>query len=424
MGTITMRTQWRWPLLWLLLLLLAALFLPARAWNSLLVGLGGLLLIAYGWARQLAHGLSADRQLRFGWVAVGDRLSEQFELRNDSFLPLLWAEIDDESNVPGYNAAVVRSVPAQTVDRWRQSAVCQRRGHYHLGPWRLRTADPFGIFQVTYHYPASSDIIIHPPSDTQLPLALPAGQSSGRQRSPRRAWEANLSAATARNYQPGDPRRWIHWPLSAHRAQLMVRQFDQDVGGDVWLLLDLEAAAQVGQGSRSSEEYAVLLAAALAAHAGQQNRAVGLAGYGREPQLIPPGRGQGQQWKILRALALLQADGDTTLAEALRDLNRIAQRGATALIISASDRADWLPNLLPLAQRGIHSHVILLDRVTFGSATTNAALSTAVRQMGFGGDLLRYGDLRPASDEPARRGFWEFKVLATGKVLTVRRPES
>jgi uncharacterized protein (DUF58 family) len=436
------------PLAWVLLLAVAAVLLPGRIWNTLLVGLGGLFVIAYWWAREMQRGLSGSRQLRFGWIAVGDRLSERFEIRNDSYFPALWVELSDESNVPGYQASVVRSLGAHSSDQWRQSAVCRRRGQYRLGPWALHTADPFGIFRVSHHFPAAGEIIIHPPVDTRIPVALPAGRSSDRQRARSHAWEATVNAATVRDYRPGDPMRWIHWPLSAHRDQLLTRHFDQDVGGDVWLLLDLEAAVQLrspGNGAdalstdwssseldhagqrwsiEDTEEYAVLLAAALAAQALQQNRAVGLAGYGREPQLLPPTRGEGQQWKLLRHLALLQADGDTALRLALHDLNRVARRGTTAVIITPSDRTEWLPGLLPLAQKGIQSSVILLDRASFGNAAdgATAALQQAILQMGFNCSVLRRGELRSGGEPTKGRGFWEFRVLATGKVVTVRRP--
>lgn len=432
-ASVSIRPNLRLPLIWLLLLIVAAVILPGRIWNTLLVGFGGLFVVAYWWARQMSAGLSAGRQLRFGWIAVGDRLSERFEIRNDSNLPALWVELTDESNVPGYRVAVVRSLAAHTTDQWRQSAICQRRGHYRLGPWTLHTADPFGIFHVVHQFPAAGEIIIHPPIDTRIPILLPAGQSSGRQRAHSHAWEATVNAATVRDYRPGDPLRWIHWPISAHRDQLLTRHFDQDIGGDVWLLLDLEAAVQLGEGTESSEEYAVLLAAALAAQALRQNRAVGLAGYGRKPQLIAPARGEGQQWTILRHLALLQADGDTGLGLALRDLNRVGQRGTTVVIITATGQGEWLPALLPLAQRGIQSSVILLDRLSFmddgpydeasSARGRTAGLQQMILQMGFGCSVLRRGELKPARSEHKGRGFWEFKVLATGKVVTVRRPE-
>lgn len=422
--TATVHVEMRvWlPLLWLLLLLVAAFLLPDRVWNTLLIGFGGLFAVAYGWARQLAQGLHGERRLRFGWVAVGDRLEEQFTLHNEGRLPALWVEVLDSATVPGYQAAVVQSVGSHETIRWRETAVCQQRGQFTLGPWTLRSGDPFGIFIVTHHYPLSSDIIIHPPIHSQLPIALPAGQSSGQVRLRRQAWQATINAATVRSYQPQDPLRWIHWPTSAHRNTLYVRQFDQDAAGDIWLLLDVATAVQLGSGADSSEEHAILLAAALVARAIGQNRAVGLASYGQPPQIIPPGNGQGQQWKLLRALALSQANGMLPLPQALADLVRIAQHGAAAIIITATDTLDWLPQLLRLAQNGIESTVLLLDRPSFGGEGNSVAVQTAVQQLGFHAQIVRQGELGQPPQPVQPRGFWEFRTTPSGGTVAVRSP--
>ncbi|MDX1612672.1 MAG: DUF58 domain-containing protein [Candidatus Promineifilaceae bacterium] len=419
----TIRLRRRLPLLWLALLLGAALLLPDPVWTSLLLGMGGLVVLAYLWARALANGLRGRRQLHFRWVAVGDRLSETFELVNGSALPALWVEVVDHSNVPGYQAAVVRSLAASGRDRWRQAAVCERRGQFHLGPWSLHASDPFGIFSVTIPYPTQKEIIIHPPIHHDIPIPLPSGQSSGRARARDRSLQATINAATVREYQHADPRNWIHWPTSAHWDQLHVRQFDLDQAGDVWLLLDLQAAAQLGRGAQGTEEHMILLAAALLAQAQRQQRAVGLAAYGQSPQLVLPGRGQGHRWRVLRALALTTADGELSLRRSLQDFNRTVRRGSAVLILSPTNQSDWLPQLLNLDQKGVRCSVALLNRISFeATAQDNAPLRQAIRRLGFTTHLISQGQVGRPLQESQGRGFWEFKVTRTGKVFTIRSP--
>ncbi len=420
---VQITVQRRLPLLWLVLLAGTAVFLPDRAWNTLLIGFGGMVIIGYLWVRTIAQGLHAERRLRFGWVAVGDRLEEKFILTNSSALPALWVEVLDNSNVPDYSAAVVRSVGGYGQEQWRQSAICQQRGKFHLGPWAIRTSDPFGIFSLTCHYPTSAEIIIHPPIHGQLPIPLPHGQSSGRVHARQRSWQATVNAASVRDYHPNDPYQWIHWPTTARRGALFVREFDLDAAGDVWILLDMQANTQLGHGQDGTEEHAVLLAAALAARGLSQMRPIGLLGYGQEPQIVPPGRGEGQRWHILQALALVQANGETSLRRALQDLAQRARRGAAAIIITPTPAADWLPNLATLSQRGIQCHVLVLDRHSFGGEENSAGLQKAVQQLGLNCQLVRQGEIGSPLEEQARRGFWRFAVTGTGKVVVVESPE-
>jgi len=422
----TVKLVRRLPIILLLLLLVIAIFLPDRVWNILLIGFGGLVGIAYVWARLLAGGVRGNRQLRFGWVAVGDRLSEQFELLNESGLPALWVEIVDESNLPGYKIAVVRSLSHNQSNRWRQSTICQQRGHFHLGPWRLLCGDPFGIFQVTIPYPDTEEIIIHPPIHSQLPIPLPAGLESGRVRAREQAWQATINAAGVRDYRPSDPMNWIHWPTTAHRDALHVRHFDLDAAGPVWFMLYLQAAVQLGQGAEGTEEQAILLAAAFVAQGLANNRSVGLATYAQEPQLIPPARGKNQQWKVLRALALATADGENDLAGALGDLSQVVRRGSALVIVTPSGEAQWLPDLLDLARRGINCSVILLDRASFGTIaggeSGSEGLRKSLRRFGIATHVLRQGEIGRSGEHEERRGFWEFRVTGTGKVIAVRDP--
>ena len=419
---VIIKLRLRLPVISFLFLLAAALLLPNQVWNTLLIGLGGLFLVGYVWVRQLAKHLHGSRQLRYGWVAVGDRLEERFDLFNDSFIPALWVEIIDYTNIPGYRTAVVRSVSAQSSDHWRETAVCQQRGMFSLGPWAIRSSDPFGMFQMTRFYTQTEEIIIHPPIHGQLPIPLPTGTSSGQARVRQRSWQATTNAASVRDYQIGDPQRWIHWPISANKNSLYVREFDQDATGDIWILLDCEAAVQLGSGAERTIEQAVLLGASLAARAVRQNRAVGLAGYGRSPQIVHTGSGQGQQWRILRALALLDADGATDLQTALFDLGRITKRGTAVIIITPSGSGGWLPELARLAQRGVESNVVLLDRQSFGGEENSEGLATAVRQLGFPCQVIRQGEIGTPLEEQQRRGFWEFRVSGTGKVVAVKTP--
>ena len=414
-STAVIQLRLKLPIFWLAVCFVAAFILPDRIWNTLLIGIGGLFVISYVWARYLQSGLFGERRVQFGWVAVGDLLEEQFMLVNDSPIPAIWVEVYDQANVPGYRPATVRSVSAWGTIRWRESAVCQQRGQYQLGPWQLRSSDPFGIFVVTRTYPVSSEIVIHPPIHTNIPIPLPKGQSSGQTRAQRTVHQATLNAASIRNYQPGDPFRWIHWPTSAKRQALFVKSFDLDAAGAIWVCLDLRQSVQLGEGMDGTEEHAVVLAAALSAQAIQQNRPIGLAGYGRMPQIVTPALGAEQRWRLLRALALVQADGDTSLSNALIDLNRIARRGTAVVLITPDFQLDWVPQLNSLHRAGVQTVVTLLDRASFGGSESSTILTQDLSRLGIETRRVYQGELGLAP-EPSQKNI-SYIVTGTGKAV-------
>ena len=123
----------------LICVLLAVLYLidSYRGWSFLLIGLGGVWLISYYWAKKISQGLTLRREMRFGWAQVGDRLEERFTLINNSRLSAFWVEIVDETNLPGYQASQVRSVSGLTKSRWQTDGICTHtralyiRANYH-----------------------------------------------------------------------------------------------------------------------------------------------------------------------------------------------------------------------------------------------------------------------------------------------------
>ena len=177
-----------------------------------------------------------------------------------------------------------------------------------------------------------------------------------------------------------------------------MRQFDRDTAGDIWLLLDMEQSVQLGQGKDSTEEHAVLLAASLAAQSLYQERAVGLAAYAAEPLLIPPARGEGQQWRMLQGLALISAESQIPITQALADLSRTVRRGSAVLILTPNLSGDWIPLLLEFAQRGVALSVALFDRRSFGGDGNPYALSHQLARIGVPATILRQGDVGVAPE--------------------------
>ena len=412
-------------------LFLMQLVIPNRAWSFLLLGLGGTLALSYLWARQMAASLILTREQHYGWVHVGDLLEERFSMRNDSLLPATWVEIDDHSDLPGYSAHSVRSADGHQTIKWRTDGICRQRGLFTLGPWQAHVSDPLGLFQVTFDFPESRTILVYPPIVHLPTLRLPRGAAVGAGRTSRRALEVTANAAGVRAYVPGDSINRIHWRTTARLESLMVKTFDLEPSGDLWIVLDLDATVQAGQGEESTEEYGVILAASLSNRTLRQNRAVGLVAYGttagisdRDPEPLPtlvlPQKGTAHQWRILQALATVRAGGNWPLERVLTEMDRNLGRGTTLAVITPSCDPVWVASLLPPMRRGVTPTAILLDPASFGGQGNVDALTGLLADFGVSSHRIVKGTPFTPVVEHRRIGRPEYKVLpGTGRVIVV-----
>lgn len=281
--------------------------------------------------------------------------------------------------------------------------------------------DPFGFFEIIQSYPETTSLLVYPPVVHLPPLDLPRGAADGMAQTRFRARQWTANAASVRDYQPGDPLRRIHWPSVARRGALFVKEFDLEVSGDLWILLDLDEAVQAGEGEESTGEYGVVLAASLAEEMLRQGRAVGLVAYGEERTFASLGRGRGHLWGILHTLALVSIGEKWPLARVLDETGRILKRGTTVVIITPSCDPTWPGELLPLARRDIAVSVILLDATSFGGDGNVMGMQGILADQGVASHVIQQGFPFQHVMPLQRRGHWEFKTLALGRVIAVQR---
>lgn len=395
---------------------------PNRAWMTLFIVLGGTWLAALLWTVFLGRGLSLKREMRYGWAQVGDTLQERYTLYNDSRLPAPWLEVLDHSTIPDYQVGRVTSIQGREALSWRTEGVCTRRGLHTLGPTSLRCGDPLGLCSVELRQPDSAVLLVLPPVLPLPSIQIAAGGRAGEgSRSRRTALETTVSVETVREYALGDPLRAIHWPTSARRGNLFVRQFDHMPSADWWIFLDLEARTQAGSGSRSTEEYGVILAASLAHLGLQQGRKVGLVAAGQELTWLPPQRSSGQLAQVLRALALAHA-GQKPLADLLGEAGRSIRLGASLIVITPNTDAGWIPPLLGLAANGVTPTVLLLDPSAVGGADSIRGVERILADYDIAHSLIPPELFDRPEARPGKQGRWERQVAAPGKVVTVQRP--
>lgn len=406
------------PLLIIAVLLALLVVAPARPLTYVLAVLAGALGICYYWARQMAEKVTLERERRYGWAQVGDILEERFTLRNASWLPVLWAEIRDHSTLPGYTASRVTGVDGNAYTRWQAEGECRRRGIFTLGPVDVRMSDPLGLFTISLRVGEQSSFMVYPVIAALPPLEIPRGAAPGRMRASLRASEATPSVSSVRLYVPGDPTHRIHWPTTARRGEIYIKDHDREPAGDLWIILDLQGAVQAGAGEFSTAEYGITLAASLADAMLRQNRAVGLLCDGGEYTLLRPQWGQAQLWRILHSLSATQAAGARRFGELIGQAVPVLGRGLSATLITPSTDPEWLPALLDLQQHGTGAGVVLLDPVSFGGCGSVEAMLGLLSDRGVAAQVIDKGfRFRPLVQRRKQRP--TYKVLSTGRVVAV-----
>jgi uncharacterized protein (DUF58 family) len=367
--SITVRLIVGWPLPLLPLLIFSQIVTPHPVWVVLLVVLISLYLAAYLWVRSQVQTVSFARRREGSVLVAGDLLREEFTLENRSRLPVLWAEFLDASDLPGYLPGSVVAAPVGGAYRWAKEVECARRGVFRLGPHRLRLGDPFGLFDAEINYDRSETLLIYP-RVVQLPqVELPRG-SAGGVAVRRRPLLGALPAASVREYSQGDSMRHVHWPSTAHRSHLMIKELELEPTGDVWIVLNLDAAVQRGEGRSGTLEYAIILAASMAAEmvSGRDRRAVGLlTASGENVVAIPPQPGQAQLWAIMAALAPAQPTDWSLAALLRRNLSALGRRHTLIVItptpaVQEDAAGDWVAELVRAQRAGLASSVLLVTQ--------------------------------------------------------------
>ncbi len=296
---------------------------------------------------------------------VGDRLRITYTLRNTGRLPKPWLEVYNPTTLPGGLPGRALSLPGRGERSWLVRALLERRGHYRIEPLQIRTGDPFGFFEAAAGVGQGVTLIVYPRVDA-LPLwRLPPANIEGARASPQRTLQTTPLATTVRPYAPGDSMNRIHWRTTARLGEIQVKEFELEQTADAWIILDLDAAWELGDGEGSTTEVAVRVAASIADRAIGENRAVGLTVNAHRLTVLPADRGARQRLKLMQLLAAVEADGRAPLGEALTTgLSRL-RRGMTAIVITAAQDPDFIRPLAALRGRGISAVVVLLDAPQF-----------------------------------------------------------
>jgi uncharacterized protein (DUF58 family) len=140
-----------------------------------------------------------------------------------------------------------------------------------------------------------------------------------------------------REYRPGDSLRTIHWPTSAKKGELVVREYHENISPRLTIVLNLNHKFDAGKGKNSILEYSVKIAASLGVAALQKGWRVDLVGIGKELWHLRELSGEKERMVLLETLARVRCDGDASYSDALNYCLSSGIRGGSIVVF---DRLD------------------------------------------------------------------------------------
>jgi uncharacterized protein (DUF58 family) len=327
--------------------------------------LAALVVGSWLFARYGLRGVRAGYQVLNPRAHAGEVLEAVYRVENTTGWGKPWIELWNESTLPATLPGRVVGVRARSNRQWLAKVTLQRRGSYRLGPLRVRTGDPFGLFTTEMVVGQPTGIVVFPKIVPLPHWRLPPSPVDGTTPARRRFEAASPLVSSIRPYVQGDAINRIHWLSSVRHNELHVKEFDLEQAADLWMILDLDRATHAGVGEEASVEMAVSAAASIALQTLGENRAVGLAASARRLHVLQPDRGPRVEQKILHLMANVQADGSQPLAEIVLEVLPQLRRGMTLCIVTGSTERDWVRAMAGLRRRGVGSIVVLLDRASF-----------------------------------------------------------
>ncbi len=394
--------------------LLGGLITGRDLWFNLAYLLGLLLILSFAWAWANINFLHLSRITRTRRTQVGRPLDERFVVRNTSVVPKLWLEVHDFATLPGhYSSRVINSLGPRKSYSWRVTTTCRQRGRYRLGPLRLRTSDPFGLFPMSRELSPTTNVVVYPLTVDIHRFALPIGILPGGDALRRRTHYVTTNAAGVRDYAPGDSFSRIHWPSTARRNRLIVKEFELDPLADIWIVTDMAVFGHVApppepeptpqdmpqwmilekfELAKTTEEYTVTIAASLAQFFLGQDRAVGMLAYGQSNETVQADRGSRQLNRILETLAVLRAEGQVPLSDMIQAEMHLMPRGTTVVVVTPDPSEQWATSARELMRRGLRVVTVLVNPASFGSMRSSEGLLRLLHANGMVAYMVNAGD--------------------------------
>ncbi|MFB6213096.1 MAG: DUF58 domain-containing protein [Candidatus Nanohaloarchaea archaeon] len=147
-----------------------------------------------------------------------------------------------------------------------------------------------------------------------------------------------------RQYLPSDDASRIDWKNSAGKPDLYVKQYEEDLNMDAFVMLDVSDTMEFGTADKLKSEYAAIVTAAIAYASVEAGIDVGMGMWGEESVFLEPSGGTRQYDRFLDELSEFDNYGGTfDLEDAMNDVIGKVKENTAIFLVSdfLETEGDW-----------------------------------------------------------------------------------
>ncbi|MEC1180158.1 DUF58 domain-containing protein [Metasolibacillus meyeri] len=252
-----------------------------------------------------------ERTIYPTYAKHGDDLGITVSFRNKTAMPLaflLVREMTDEHQINDQSKLIF--VGFKRHFKWTYEIKNVTRGEYHFQGLELVVTDFFGWVTRTKKIEQPHSILVYPKT-VAIPFSTMQMQyDQGTVLAKYTIMKDTTMATGVRNYQPGDRFSWIHWKSFAKGGTLRTKEFEDRQAQRLLVCIQ--------QASRKHFEQAVSLTASIMQSIVKHQGEVSFATAGENRVYMPFVRTDGQLEKVMRHLAVIQANGEDTASAIVR----------------------------------------------------------------------------------------------------------
>ena len=243
---------------------------------------------------------------------------------------------------------------------------------------QLSVSDPLGLARRSVELADEGRIVVHPKlvsvDRSFADLASVPGGSARRMLLTR---TAGFSIHGVRQYVDGESLRQIHWPSTARRGELMVKELEDAPRDEIAIVLDTVSGLEVGRAPDSSFEAQVRATASLLRHAVSSGRRVVLVLSGAGSERLPVATLEHDFRAALDVLAAVRPLGRTALP-ALLSYDRTTIDAIQLILVTAALDGRLAERAIALASRR-HVAVCHVDAPSWRGQPRDDAQGAIVR---------------------------------------------